>query len=113
MEVGASFTGVTVIALLPETERRPSLTFVAIAKLALEFEAGVNVTPASSVLMCAVGPDALQVPVPALYVEVTGPEVAVRRLPAHGFDSVRVAVRVGLSISDATMSTRSSATSSV
>ena len=59
----------------------PSLTLVAIVKLLLKLAAGVNVRPASSVLTSAMAPLAVQTPMPALYVEVTAPEVAVFKLP--------------------------------
>ena len=44
----------------------PSLTLVAIVKLPLKFEAGENVTPASSALTSAIAPEAVHTPVPAL-----------------------------------------------
>ena len=65
--VGASFTGVPVIALLPSTAgATPSLTLVAIVKLALKLRLGVKVTPASRVFTSAVAPLAVHTPVPAL-----------------------------------------------
>src|SRR5690349_10775789 len=72
---GASLTAVPVTAFEPLTERLPSDTLVAIAKLPLKFEAGVNVSPARSALTLAIPPDAVHTPVPASYVDVTAPEV--------------------------------------
>ncbi len=86
---------------------------MAIVKFALKFAAGVNVTPASSAFTSAFAPAAVHTPVPALYVEVTDPEVPVLRLPAAVFDSVSVTVTFALSTSATTMSVRFSAVSSV
>ena len=61
--VGASFTAVPVIVLLPVTAAAtPSLTLVAIVKLALKLSAGVKVSPASNVLTSAIAPLALHTP---------------------------------------------------
>ena len=61
--VGASFTAVPVIVLLPVTgAATPSLTLVAIVKLLLKFAAGVNVSPASNVFTFARAPLALHTP---------------------------------------------------
>jgi hypothetical protein len=112
--VGASSTGVPVIAFEPVTSAAiPSLTLVAIVKPALKFGAGVNVTPASSTLTSAIGPLAVHTPVPPVYTDVTVPDVSVLRLPAAGSLSVRVMVTLVLSTSLTTMSTRSSGVSSV
>jgi hypothetical protein len=51
--------------------------------------------------------------VPALYVEVTAPDVAVLKLPALALDKTNVAVNTLLSISLPTMSIKSSGVSSV
>ena len=59
-------TAMPVMALLPLTDRLPSLTLVAIVKLLLKFSVGVKVSPASSVLTSAIAPLAVQTPVPAL-----------------------------------------------
>ena len=82
-------------------------------KLLLKFSAGVYVSPASSVFTSAIVPLAVHTPVPALYVEVTEPEVPVSRLPAAGFDSVSVTVTFALSTSLTTISVRLSGVSSV
>ena len=67
MAVGASFTGVPVIALTPVTaSATPSLMLVAIVKLLLKFKAGVKVTPASNAFTSARAPLAVHTPVPAL-----------------------------------------------
>jgi len=92
-----------VIALLPDTDRTPSLTFVAIVKFELKPAAGTYDTPASSALTLAIAPDAVHTPVPALYVDVTAPDVAVVRAPAAGFDRVNVAVTLALSTSETTI----------
>ena len=63
--MGASLTATPVVALLPLTLRLPSLTLVAIVKLALKFSVGVKVNPASSALTSARAPLAVQTPVPA------------------------------------------------
>ena len=65
--VGASLTGVPVIALLPVTgAATPSLTLVAMVKLLLKSAVGVKVSAASSALTSAVAPLAVHTPVPAL-----------------------------------------------
>src|ERR1043166_4324733 len=103
-----------VIALVPVTAgATPSLTLVAIVKLLLKFEAGVNVRPASKTLTSARAPLAVQTPVPETYVDVTEPEVPVFKLPAAGLDRVNVAVTLALSASLITMSIRLSGVSSV
>src|SRR5436190_2145264 len=102
---GASLTGTPVMALVPVIgAATPSLTLVSIVKLLLKFGAGLNVTPASRVLTSARAPLAVQTPFTK--VEVTAPEVAVVRVPAAVFDSVNVAVTLGLSGSVMTISIR-------
>ncbi len=111
---GASFTGVPVIALLPVTgAATPSLTLVAMVKLPLKLTVGVKVSPASKVFTSAMVPDAVHTPVPALYVEVTAPDVPVFRLPAAALDKVSVTVTLALSTSLTTISVRLSGVSSV
>ena len=113
--VGASLTATPVITLVPLAGPvlAASRTDVVMLKLLLKFAAGLNVTPASSAFTSATAPVAVHTPVPALYVEVTAPEVAVFNAPAAAFDSVSVAVTFGLSISLTTMSVRFSGVSSV
>jgi hypothetical protein len=100
-------------ALLPVTVSTPSLTLVATVKLPLKFRAGLNVTAARAALTSDTDPLAVQVPVPALKVEVTVPKVPVLRAPAAVLDSTRVAVTVLLSTSATRMSVRFSGVSSV
>ena len=106
-------TAEPVMALVPVTERAPSLTLVAIVKLLLKFNAGANVTPANKMLTSATAPEAVQTPVPATYVEVTAPEVPVLSVPAAVLESVNVAVTVAESTSVTTMSVRFNTVSSV
>ena len=80
----------------------PSLTLVAIVKESLKPAAGRNDTPASSAFTEAMAPLALQTP--PLKLELTPLTVAVDKLPAAGFERVRVALIVGLSTSLTTMS---------
>ena len=112
--VGASFTAVPVKYLLPvKAGAIPSETLVVIVKLPLKFNVGVNVKPASNLFTSAIAPEALQIPVVELNVEVTTPEVAVVKLPAAEFDSVNVAVTLALSTSEMTISVKFSGVSSV
>ena len=106
-------TAEPVMTLVPVTERAPSLTLVAIVKLLLKFNAGVKVTPISKVLTLATAPEAVQIPVPATYVEVTAPDVAVLSKPAAVLDSVNVTVTLAESTSVTTMSVRFNTVSSV
>ena len=110
---GASLTGIPVTGFAPVTESDPSLTLVAIVKLAFTFNAGMNVTPASKLFTSAIAPDAVHTPVPALYVEVTAPDVPVLKLPSDVLDNVNVAVTDALSTSLTTMSVRFNGVSSV
>ena len=74
---------------------------------------GVKLTPVNKVFTSSVAPLAVQTPVPALYVEVTLPLVAVDKLPAAALESVKVTVKFALSISLATISAKFSSVSSV
>src|SRR5258706_300036 len=86
--IGASFAGVPVTAFEPGVAASvPSVTVVAIVKLALKFVTGVKMTPASSVFTSAIAPLAVHTPVPATYVDVTAFDVPVDSEPAAGFDS--------------------------
>ena len=107
-------TGVPVIFLVPVIgAATPSETLVAMVKLLLKLEAGVKVNPASKVLTLAIAPVAVQTPVPAIYVEVTAPEVPVFKLPAGGLERVSVAVTLALSTSVITISIRFKGVSSL
>ena len=55
-----------VMALLPLADRLPSLTLVAMVKLALKSAVGVKVRPASSAFTSASAPLALHTPLPVL-----------------------------------------------
>src|SRR5258708_3236920 len=61
-KIGASFTAIPMIALLPDTDDEPSLTLVAIVRLPLKFAAGLKVTPAKTVFTSAIAPDAVHNP---------------------------------------------------
>ena len=112
--VGLSFTAVPVKLLLSvKAGAIPSETLVVIVKLPLKFNVGVNVKPANNVFTLEIAPEALQIPVVELNVEVTTPEVAVVKLPAAEFDSVNVAVTLALSTSEMTISVKFSGVSSV
>ena len=63
MAVGASLTAVPVKLLLPVmAAATPSVTLVAMVKLALKFSVGVKVNPASSVFTLAIAPLAVHTP---------------------------------------------------
>ena len=73
----------------------PSLKLVAMVKVALKLEAGVKATAASAALRSANVPLAVHVPVPAVKLDVTEPNVPVVSAPAAGFD--RTSAKVSFS----------------
>jgi hypothetical protein len=85
----------------------PSLTLVAMLKLLLKLDAGVNVTPANNAFTSASAPLALHTP--EMKVEVTEFELLVLSNPAVVFERVKVTVTLALSTSETTKFVKSSA----